>query len=86
VKAVISWPEKLDHEILLSFVCFTALTSHARSVLSKSIFTPSGREREDLNILFMNDTYILYDDRDKTGTKPPDAGVMSGWQDFLDTL
>jgi hypothetical protein len=38
-----------------------------------SIFTPSGRNREILNISFMNDIYILYDDGDKIGTKPPDG-------------
>jgi hypothetical protein len=36
-------------------------------------FTPSRRNKEILNILFMNDTYILYDERDKIRTKPPDA-------------
>jgi hypothetical protein len=38
-----------------------------------SIFTPSRRNRAILNISFMNEIYILYDDRDKTVTKPPYA-------------
>jgi hypothetical protein len=38
-----------------------------------SIFTPSGRRRKMLNISFMNDIYILCDDRDNIGTKSPDA-------------
>jgi hypothetical protein len=33
---------------------------------------PSERNREILNISFMNDIYILYGDRDMIGTKPPD--------------
>jgi hypothetical protein len=39
----------------------------------KLIFTPSGMNREILNISFMNDIYVLYDDRYKIGTKPQDA-------------
>jgi hypothetical protein len=31
------------------------------------------RNRENLKTSFMNDIYILSDDRDKIGTKPPDA-------------
>jgi hypothetical protein len=71
--AVSQQPKKLDHESLLSFVHFTALTSDARFLFSKWIFTPSGTNREILNASCMNDISILYDNRDKIGTKPPDA-------------
>jgi hypothetical protein len=47
--------------------------SDARLGFSKSIFTPLGRHRELLNISFMNDIYILYDDKDKIATTPPDT-------------
>jgi hypothetical protein len=72
-RAVFSWPENFNHESLLSLFHFATLTSDARFVFSKSIFTPSGRNRETLNISFMNDTYILYDGKDKIATKPPEA-------------
>jgi hypothetical protein len=72
-RAVFPRSEKLDHEFLLSFSYLTALTSDARLVFSKSIFTPSGRNRENLNISFMNDIYFLDDGRDKIGTKPPET-------------
>jgi hypothetical protein len=66
-------PEKLDHERLLSLCDFPALTSDERFVFSKSIFTPSGRNRELLHMSFMNHIHVLYDDICKIGRKPPDA-------------
>jgi hypothetical protein len=72
-RAVFQQPDKLDHESLLSFVHFPALTSDVRLVFSKSILIPSENNGKNLNISFMNDIYILYNDRNKIGTKPPDA-------------
>jgi hypothetical protein len=71
-RAVFPSPEKLDTNLCRLFP-LTALTSEARLVFSKSIFAPSGRNRDILNILFMNGIYILYDNRNKIGIKPPDA-------------
>jgi hypothetical protein len=72
-RPVFPQPEKLDHEPLLLFFHFTAFTSDARLAFSKSIFTPSGRNRESLDMSFMNRIHILYDDICKIGRKPPDA-------------
>jgi hypothetical protein len=66
-------PEKLDPKPLMSFFHFTALTSDGHLKFSKSIFTPSGRNREFLDMSFMNCIHILYDDRCKIGRKQPDA-------------
>jgi hypothetical protein len=65
--------EKLDHEPLPSFFYLTALTLDGRLVFSMSIFIPSGRNRELLDMSFMNRIYILYDDIWKIGGKLPDA-------------
>jgi hypothetical protein len=71
-RPVFPQPEKLDHEPLLSFFHFTALTSDGCLVFSKSIFAPSGRNREFLDMSFMNRIHILYDDICKIGRKAPD--------------
>jgi hypothetical protein len=65
-------PEKLDHKSLLSFFDFPAFTSDGRVVFSMSIFAPSGKTREFLDIPFMNRIHILYDDICQIGRKPPD--------------
>jgi hypothetical protein len=59
--------------IFVIFFHFTVFTSDARSGFSKSSFTPSGKNRENFSILFMNDIYMFCDDRDQIGTKQSDA-------------
>jgi hypothetical protein len=72
-RPVFPQPQKLDHEPLLSFFHFTAFTSDGRLVFSKSIFTPSERNREFLDMPFMNHIDIIYDEIYKIGRKSPDA-------------
>jgi hypothetical protein len=73
--AVVAQPEKLDHEPLLPLFHLTALTSEYVSYFQSRFFTPLGRKRQILHISLMNDIHILYDDKCKIGTKPPDAKV-----------
>jgi hypothetical protein len=60
---------KTRSQIFVVFFHFTAFKSDACLAFSKSTFTPSGKNRENLNISFMNDIYILYDDKDKIEAK-----------------
>jgi hypothetical protein len=66
-------PEKLDHEPLLPFFNFPALTSHDPLIFFKVDFQPRGKNRELENMPFMNYIHTLDDDMCKIGMESPDA-------------
>jgi hypothetical protein len=57
--AVFTQPEELDHEPLLPFFHFAALTSHDPLTFFKVDFHARGRNRELANMPFMNHNSAL---------------------------
>jgi hypothetical protein len=72
-RAVFTQSEKLDHEPLVLFFHFPALTSHDPLTFFKVDFHPRGRNRELENMPFLNHIHTLYDDMRKIGMESPDA-------------
>jgi hypothetical protein len=71
--AVFTQPEKLDHEPLLPFFHFPALTSHDPLTFFKVGFHRRGKNREIPNMSLTNHNYALDDDMCKIRIESPDA-------------
>jgi hypothetical protein len=71
--AAFTEPEKLDHEPLVPFFHFPALTSHDPLTFFKVDFHPRERTRELESMPFMSYIHTLNDDMCKIGMESPDA-------------